>query len=210
MVNIQLVEFIKKAIDLGYKEPEIKKKLIEKGWPLDEIDIAFRVMPPQPLKKEIKLPFEKPSVNIKESEITDAFKNKKEPSGNQIPKFSIKSLILLIVIGFLIFVLISFSCLVFFYMNAVMDYTVSDPTTGEELTGRCTEDDCSDMRNYAMDKSKEKLDISIIIGIAVAVGVVFGYKFIKRKKVFLWIVNILYLVFLALIAYMWYTFTKGV
>lgn len=47
MVNPELVKFIKEARKRGFDDYEIKEPLLQRGWPLDEIEKAFNHLKPK-------------------------------------------------------------------------------------------------------------------------------------------------------------------
>ncbi len=199
MANQNLVDFIKEYLSKGFNEQALKQGLMQKGWPLSEIDVAFTEakyisQPKQETKQPIKV---KPDV-----------KEEKEELIVDLEKSTIdKKKILYYGLSFLgIIVILLFTLLVFFYMNGVIDYTIKDPVTGKTLTKSCIYQDCSDMKQFAIDNVKSHILISLIISIVVAIALVVIYHFIRYKNIFFWVSNALYLLFLAIIIYMWITF----
>ena len=47
MPNKQLVEFIKEARKRGFDDYQIRKSLLDKGWPLNEVESAFAHITPK-------------------------------------------------------------------------------------------------------------------------------------------------------------------
>ncbi len=58
MVNLQLVEYVRKQLQAGFSEDEIRRVLIEAGWFEDEINEAFFTVKSENRSKEEKPPAE--------------------------------------------------------------------------------------------------------------------------------------------------------
>ena len=93
-------------------------------------------------------------------------------------------------------------------MNGVIDYTIKDPATGKTLTKSCIYEDCSDMKDFAISNVKSHISLSLIISIILAIALVVIYHFIRYKNIFFWVSNALYLLFLAVIIYLWFSFNS--
>ncbi len=200
MANQGLIDFIKEYLSKGFNKQALKQGLMQKGWPLSEIDQAFSEAESfSQLKQEFKQPIKiKPEIK-EEKEEEQIIDLEKEPIN--------KKKILYYGLSFLgISVILLFTLLVFFYMNGVIDYTIKDPATGKTLTKSCIYQDCSDMKDFAISNVKSHISLSLIISIVLAIALVVIYHFIRYKNIFFWVSNVLYLLFLAVIIYMWFSF----
>jgi len=203
MANQGLVNFIKEYLSKGFNEQALKQGLMQKGWPSPEIDQAFseaKSLPQQ--KQEFKQPIKvKPEIKEEKEEEKQVIDLEKEPIN--------KKKILYYGLSFLgISVILLFTLLVFFYMNGVIDYTIKDPATGKTLTKSCIYEDCSDMKDFAISNVKSHISLSLIISIILAIALVVIYHFIRYKNIFFWVSNALYLLFLAVIIYLWFSFNS--
>ncbi|MDO8623673.1 MAG: hypothetical protein Q7R52_05500 [archaeon] len=50
-MNPKLIRFIKEARKRGFDDYQIRQPLMQKGWPIDEIESAFAVLKPNPKYK---------------------------------------------------------------------------------------------------------------------------------------------------------------
>ena len=173
--------------DYFYPKDQITDILLKKGWALDHLERAFAELKKSPEKIiETKKP---------EKKFFDLEFNRRK--------------ITMMVIGFIgIFLILSFTILVFFYMNAIIDYEVTTES-GEIIERTCLKEDCSDMREHAMDEAKGKLSFALPVSAGAAAAIVFSYNLVPFKTIFLWVLNLVYLAFVGLIAYMWILFTQS-
>lgn len=51
MANELLIDFIKKAKEQGFTDIQIRKEMIFKGWPLEEINKAYKEVKEKPVKE---------------------------------------------------------------------------------------------------------------------------------------------------------------
>ena len=195
MVNQSLINFIKNSLEKGYSEYFIRNGLIAKNWPLTEINESF---------------FEaKKQITPRIQEVVYQKKEFIEPKKEK--KLAPKKILFPIISFVIVALILTFTFLVYFYMNGLMDYTIQTPTG--ELKKTCLNPDCSDMKEYALNYIKTKastINITnpIIIGIAISFLLVLLYNLVKFKKLFLWIINIAYMVFLVFIIYIWMSFIR--
>lgn len=207
----QLVNFIVTAFNKGFDEDYIRQGLLQKGWPIQKVQEAIleaKKRLPQKQEQEPKQPqIQVTQEKIKEiQEQTDEVKLKRTDVGKNI---------LLIVFSFIgIFLILSFTFIVFEYMQNIREYRVPNPQTGELLEKTCLNPDCSDMRKYAGDQtlkeiSAKKILNPIVIGFVLAGLLVILYELVSFKKLFFWISNIIYFIFIVIMAVIWISFSRG-
>ena len=194
MPDDSLVSFIKNALAKGYSEDYVRKGLLAKNWPLDKINEFILIAKSQLLPK--REPIKEPEIKIE-----PLLKPKKHVSAKAI------SITTLSFIG--IFLLLTFTLLVYFYMNGVINYKVIDPTTDKEFKKSCLYQDCHDLRDAALVATKSKLILSIIIGFVTSALIVLVYRLIPYKNIFFWVVNSLYFLFIIIIAFIWLRFANS-
>jgi len=203
--NPELLEYVKKALDAGYPKAQIRSALLAKEWPNEEIDLVFAELEKSPIKKITEpITKKKPIVKPKES----IFKREKKEKPTKETSFSWKKITLYIVAFIIVSTIFSFTFMLFYYVDSIMEYEVVDPSTGQLRKGVCLEDQCTDMKEHAINEVKEKVTSSVLYGVGAALLVVVLYYFVPFKNIFVWIINISYLVFLGIIANMWIVFNK--
>lgn len=192
-----IINFIKSNLEKGYSEGYLRDGLLAKNWPLDKINEAILIAKSQ-LKPKIE---PKPEIKIQPKvEIKRITYREKKP-------ISIKSISLttLSLIG--IFLLITFSFLVYFYMNGIINYKIIDLNTQQEFQKSCLYEDCHDLRDSALTFTKSKFMLSIILGLAASFLIVTIYKLIPYKNIFFWAINLLYFLFIIVMAVVWIRFS---
>src|SRR3989338_9724588 len=177
MPNQSLIDFIKQARSKGYQDDLIRRSILDKGWPLEEVNTAFNILKSNQEITHYTIPMQKP-IQEPKKEVQEKEK-----------KYS-KEILKLASIGLGILALLTLTFLIFFYMNALMDYTVVDSETKQESTKRCLNPDCSDLKEYAFSAMKEKALLASLIALITTVVILAVYKLIKFKKIFIWILNI--------------------
>ncbi|MCD4759615.1 hypothetical protein K8R33_01870 [archaeon] len=251
MVNLKLVDYVKRHLQKGYKEQEIKKILIKNKWDKEEINEVFKFISskkkiassqtkPNRLNTQQK---KDPSVTlipfiakarkrgVSEEEIRTALITKKWPtnlvdnamaSGKPAkvkekkefkPKqprepFNFKLLLWYVLAFIVAATIIAGTVFVYYYVVGLSQYTVV--SNGEELTGKCIELDCSDMKDFAFDYAKENLTIMLIIGGIASLLIVLLYALLPVRNGILWGVNILYFLFLIFIGVRWILFNRSI
>jgi len=209
--DYRLTSFIKEALNKHYSTDEIRKALLSKGWAPYDIDLAFNEVKPKIESypsTEIKPKFIEPTFEYKKpkKEIAFTTKIKKEKF---IPRENITRKIIVYFLAFIIISsILSFTFLVFYYMKGVTSYTIKDPNTGNQITGACLQENCSDMKGFALNFAKEKLMFSILVSCGITLAIIFLHEIIPYKNLFLWLVNLAYLGFLTMISYMWIVFNQ--
>ncbi|MBU1245955.1 MAG: hypothetical protein KKH88_00100 [Nanoarchaeota archaeon] len=196
-LNPDLLDYVKKALDAGYPKPQIRSALLAKDWPNNQIDLAFSKLE-HPIRKLAKPIIEKKPVTKPEESIFK--KEKSKVNGKKIAFYIIAFLI--------VSAIFSFTFILFYYVDSIMEYEVVDPTTGQLKKGICLEEQCTDMKEHAMQEVKTKVTTSILYGSGAALLVVALHYFVPFKNLFVWLINIVYLVFLGVIANMWVVFNK--
>lgn len=203
MIDQRLIDFLKKELKNRHSEDFLRQGLITKGWPIQIIDDSIREA-----KRQISL--ESLTPLLSQTPTVEQIKSISEKSGVEKPVFDSHTITMLLVMFVIIAVILTFTSLVFFYMQGVMDYSVYDPVTQTNLKRTCIYQNCSDLRDHALNFAKQKIFLSIIIGILTSLIIVVIYSFVSFKKVFLWIIQILFLISLLIMGYLWFNFTKGV
>ena len=204
MIDSSLVEFIKKELKNGHSEEFLRQGLINKGWPIDIVNDSIKEA-----KRQINL---ETYIQVTQTKETPSIEQIKTISDKPIihkSRFDRNTLTISFIMFIVIAVIITFTSLVFFYMNGVMDYKIFDPVTGQTLERTCIYQNCQDLRDSALNFAKQRINLSIIIGLITSLLIVIVYNLINFKKVFLWIIQILFLVFLLIMGYMWFTFARG-
>ena len=208
----QLVIFIITAFSKGFDEDHIRQGLLQKGWPIQKVQEAIleaknRTSQVKTEQTEQKTQIEVTPEKIKEIQgQSEEVKLKKTDTGKNI---------LLIAFSFLgIFLILSFTFLVFSYMQNIRDYRVANPQTGELLEKTCLNPDCSDMRKYAGDQTLKAISSKsffnpLILGFELSLLLVIVYELINFKKLFFWIANIIYFIFIIIMAIIWISFSRG-
>lgn len=204
MIDSRLVDFLKKEIKNGHSEEFLRQGLVTKGWPIDTINDSIKAAKGQ-INLEAYIPTT-PRINV--PSIQEVKRISDKPIIHK-PKFDRNVLVLSIIMFLVVSVILTFTSLVFFYMNGVMDYTIYDPVTNQQLKRTCIYENCQDLRDFALNFAKTKITLSIIIGIITSLIIVVIYNLISFKKVFLWVIQILFLLFLLIMGYMWFAFTRG-
>ena len=213
MIDEKILAFLRDAIKKGYSEDYLKQGLISQGWPAQEIEEGI-----SQVKKELSQPIVTEQKIIPEQpKIEPQFKpeEKPQPILTEKPKkliqFNYKSIGLYsgAFLGVLLVVFLTLS--VYSYISGIKNYTVPDPQTGVPVTGHCLQSDpeCKLMKSFAMDKVKKSILTNILIGAIVSLLIVIVYMFIPYKKIFVWGVNILYLLTIIIIYIIWLTFARS-
>lgn len=219
-IDPMLIKFIKDALNKHFTKQEIKKALLSKGWsPFDINDALNEVKPniaehPSTEVKEKEF-FEpkpyKPEFKPKPIKPAQPFKPKPKPleTSSVIPKEHKSRKIIIYILTFIVIAgILSFTFMVFYYMQGITTYTITDPNTGQTITGACLEENCSDMKGAALDFVKTKFMLCILIGSLAALVIIILHEVLPYKNIFLWLVNLAYLIFLTVIAYMWIAFNQ--
>ena len=186
-----LKNFILSIRARGVKDEEIKKALVTKRWPFDLIDVAFKELKPVKEDKPSSTSFVKPQIQ----------KKPKKP-------FNFKKL-LWYILGFIIMAaVLTGTFFVYQYVLGLSSYEVT--INGVTETGKCTNLDCSDMKNYAFDFASENLMFYLGISAAIALLITSLYAIPTIKNGILWGANILYFLFLIYIGYTWISFSGAI
>jgi SOS response regulatory protein OraA/RecX len=169
-----LNNFINSALSRGFSVEKIKQALIEKKWPIEKIEEALA---------KAKKPEEKP---IKEKK-----------------KVSIKKIFLYILWFFVIGIVLSVAIGVFYYIQGMNSYVTVDPSTNQQISGKCLKEDCSDMKEYIHNKISDKSIFIITIALSIALVLILLYIFIPNKELIIWIANILFFLYILYLLYLW-------
>jgi len=214
-VDPKLIIFIKEALNKHFLKQEIKQALLSKGWSLFDIEAGFEEIKPEISKQpvtELKPKVFEPTFKPKPKPIKkETFKPKPKPikTSSIIPKENKTRKIIIYILSFIVIAgILSFTFMVFYYMQGITSYEVKDPNTGQMIKGACLEENCSDMKGAALDFVKTKFIFSVIIGSLAAIVIILLHEVLPFKNVFLWLVNLAYLIFLTMIAYMWIAFNN--
>jgi hypothetical protein len=224
MVDQNIINFIKNALSNGYSEDYVSNGLKAKGWPQSAINEALQVaksqMKPQSVAKpgplqqaantQPQILKQPQQIVIKPQSQPIQIKSKTESAEKPKKSVSIKSISIpgLTFVG--IFILLTFTILVYFYMDGITHYTIPDKD-GKLLTKQCTQSDCSDLRAFALSAANQKFVLSLIIGLVVSALIVITYLILpeKGKGVFFWIMNGLYFLAIFFIAVKWIMFSMA-
>ena len=184
-----LLNFINGALTKGIPEAKIRQALSAKNWPKEKIDIAFQ------------------NTNKSKSE-KNALSNvgKEEKSKSEFkPKvaFNYKKVLIYIGVFILISAVLSLSLGVFFYIQAMVGYTITDPNTGEELRGYCIQEDCSDMKEHIYQNIGDNKVLILSMALAISLVLVLLHAFIPGKEKLVWIANIIFFLFICYMLFMW-------
>ncbi|MEK6974256.1 MAG: hypothetical protein AABW41_03410 [Nanoarchaeota archaeon] len=223
MVNQKIVDFIKNALQKGYSEDYIIKGLKAKNWPLNLINEAIATtksqMSPQKIQQQAKTEVPKQTQQIIKPQPKELKLEAKplqiaqqKPTSPKISKpISFKQISLYALLFLGIFVLLTFTILVYFYMNGTINYEIQDPSTGTKYNKSCIQEDCSDLRAFALDSVRDKFVPILISGFILSGLIIIVYKLIPLnwKKIFFWIINGMYFLFLLIMAFIWIKFSSS-
>ncbi len=191
-----LKKFVRESIEKGVSETEIKNVLTAKGWKPAAIADAFRgIKKPKPVK-------------IKETKVEKPKKEKKKPEKKEGKKFEPVKIVAYLVSLLFLSLILTGTFVVFFYIQGMNDYEVTD-TSGNALTKTCLEEDCSDLKDHALTNVKDNLVLSILTSIGIALIALVLHFILPFKTQLLWIYNILYFLFLGLILFFWIRFQSS-
>lgn len=207
----QLISFIVNAFIKGFNEDYIRQGLLQKGWPIQKVQESIQEAKKRLPQKQQEIQEQKPKIQVTPEKI-------KEIQGETsltLKKTDIGKSILFISISFIgIFLILSFTFTVFEYMQNIREYTVTNPQTGEVLKKTCLSPDCSDMRKYAGDEtlkatSTQSLFNPLILSFILTALLIVIYELVSFKKLFFWIANIIYFIFIIVMAVVWVSFSRG-
>lgn len=235
MVDQNIINFIKNALSSGYSEDYVSNGLKAKGWPIIAINEALQTAKSQMKSQQsIKpLPTQQPAkqgplqqaarpqqqpqilnkpqqVVIKPQQQPIQIKPKLESNEKTNKSVSIKSISVPSLTFLGIFILLTFTLLVYFYMGGITHYTIPDKD-GNLLTKQCSQADCSDLRAFALNAVTKNFVLSLIIGLVVSALVVISYLILpeRGKGIFFWIMNGLYFLSIFFIAVIWIMFSMS-
>ena len=182
MIDPRLIDFLKKELKNRHSEEFLRQGLITKGWPIPTIDDSIKEA-----KRQINIESLTPLITQAQTPTVEQIKNISEKSAIERPSFDSHTLIISLIMFLVIASILTFTALVFFYMQGVMDYSVYDPTSGTNLKKTCIYENCSDLRDHALDFAKQKLLLSIIIGLITSLIILcpFNLSFISCQGYFL-------------------------
>jgi hypothetical protein len=178
-----LSSFINKALEKGYSKDKIRQSLLSKGWPIGKVNTALGGTA-EPAK-EVEKPKAKPVVTRGKG-------------------FSAKKLFLYIMWFIIISTVLTVSISVFFYIQGMINYTVTDPNTGAQVTGVCLQEDCSDMREFVMEDIMNKLVLILSIALSIALVLVLLHAFLPQKEWVVWVADILFFLYILYLLYLWF------
>jgi len=183
-----LLNFINGALAKGINESKIRQALMAKNWPKEKIDSAFEKA-------------NRPS--MKTQEVSIQREEKQKDITQQKGNFNYKKLLIYTGIFFLIFAILSLSLGVFFYIQAMVGYTIIDPNTGDKLNGYCLQENCQDMKDYIYTQVGNNSVLIFTIAGALALTLVLLHAFIPGKEKLIWISNIVFFLFICYMLFMW-------
>ncbi len=178
-----LINFIQASLNKGINEDKIRESLLSKNWPPEKINAAFSKV-------------SKPVLSTQEKPIQEEYKPKRKG-------FDWKTLLIYIGVFFVITIILSLSIGVFYYIQGMKNYEITDPNTGERVKGYCLVEDCSDMKEYIFNNIQDNLALIFIISIILSLVLTLSYFFIPYKEMIIWIANIGFFLFICFMLYMW-------
>jgi len=152
--------------------------LASKNWPVEKIEMAF--------------PKSSKPAN------TEKIKNKEKK------KAGARKIISYMGIFIIISIVLSLSIGVFFYIQALSGYEVTDPNTGELVKGYCLQEDCQNMKNYIYDSIYGKMFLILSIALGVSLILTLLHALTPKKELIIWIANILFFLFIIYLLIMWF------
>ncbi len=205
MMDEKILTFLKDAIKKGYSEDYLKQGLLAQGWPEQEVTETINQVKKelsQPIITEQKKPEEKPSERPQPVIIQEKPKKEHGVSSKNIFVYSISF------IGVVLIIFLTLS--VYSYIDGIKRYTVTDPQTGNPVTGHCLQSDpeCKLMKAFAIDEVKKSVLTNALIAVIASLVVIIVYIFIPFKKAFVWSINILYLITIIIIYVIWLRFAR--
>ncbi len=189
-----LKQFIRKSLNEGISETEIRNVLLSKGWKPQELKEAFKGIERRKSKK-----LGKPTIEKKKG----SFEEKPEQK-----KITPMKIITYLISFIFITLVLSGTFVVYFYIQGMNDYSVTD-SSGNTLKKTCINEDCSDLKEHALKNVKDNILITILTSIGVALVFVILHFILPIKTQLLWIYNILYFLFLGLILFFWIRFQSA-
>lgn len=180
--DMVLVNFIQNSLNKGINEDKIRASLLSKNWPSEKINAAFSKV-------------SKPVLGTQEKPVQEY-----KPKTNG---FDWKTLLIYVGVFFVITIILSLSIGVFYYIQGMKNYEITDPNTGERVKGYCLYEDCSDMKEYIFDNIGDNLGLIFIISIIISLALTLSYFFIPFKEMIIWIANIAFFLFICFMLYMW-------
>ena len=181
-----LFNFINQSLQKGISEREIRLALSSKGWKPELIDMSFR---------KTKFPIIK---QIKEE----------KPQQLQTQRLNFKKIFKYILAFFFISALLSGTSGVYLYIQGMSTYVIT-ATTGEELTGTCLEEDCSDIKEHAFSYTYDNILVYIVASLVITLVLLMLYGFLPFKTEIMWTYNILYFLLLIFIVFKWIMFQRA-
>jgi len=178
-----LLTFINGALAKGIPESKIKQALASKNWPKEKVDIAFG------------------SIN-KPTEKRKTFTDSKKEGRPKI-NFNYKKVLIYLGVFILISAVLALSLGVFFYIQAMVGYTITDPNTGDELRGYCVQEDCSDMKEHIYQSIGDNQILIISLALTISLVLVLLHAFIPGKEKLVWIANIIFFLIICYMLFMW-------
>ena len=123
-------------------------------------------------------------------------------------KFSAMKLLTYVISFIFVSLVLSGTFVVYFYIQGMNDYTITD-SSGNELRKTYTNEDSSDLKEYALDNVRDNLTMAILISAGIALVALILHFTLSFKTQLLWIYNILYFLFLGLILFFWIKFQNS-
>ena len=85
--------------------------------------------------------------------------------------------------------------MVFYFMHGINNSEIN-----------CQSGLCTELKEDAIDYASNNLIMAAIISLFAAFAIILTYVFIPNKDILLWIVNVIYLLFVMFIAFLWIKF----
>tara|TARA_Y100000310_G_scaffold344806_1_gene459651 strand:- start:2649 stop:3218 length:570 start_codon:yes stop_codon:yes gene_type:complete len=182
--------FIQESLKRGFSLKEVESKLLEVGWPPENVHNA--------ITRANNQDQENPKV---------VFRKKQEPGKIFAkPQFTEKTILqtLLIFLGASIILSLTFA--IFTYEWEIVNYTITDPVTGEQLRGYCEDPSCSEVKEAAAEAVKDNLTLDILMAMLAALIATMAYLFIVNKKAVIWTLNSIFFLLVIVMAVVWFAF----
>tara|TARA_Y100000310_G_C20636100_1_gene791232 strand:+ start:1050 stop:1790 length:741 start_codon:yes stop_codon:yes gene_type:complete len=178
-----LSEFIEGSLKKGISEREIRLALSIKRWKPEVVDKAFR---------KAKFP-----VIIQRKE--------EKPQTPPKQKINFKNVLKYVLYFLVLSFILSGTSLVYLYIQGMSTYVITN-AAGEELTKTCLEENCSDLKEYALGHVYDNYMIYVLVSLVLAILMLIIYGVLPYKPQILWTYNFLYFLVLVFIVYRWIMF----
>ncbi len=187
-----LTKFIKSSLMKGAREHEIRLALLSKGWPAEKINMAFsKVKQNKPVNRISEKSHEYVGYGAKKEEIQKQRPEKEK----RLPNIDGRKILIYFLSFMLVSLVIVGTFMVFYFMHGINNSEIN-----------CQSGLCTELKEDAIDYASNNLIMAAIISLFAAFAIILTYVFIPNKDILLWIVNVIYLLFVMFIAFLWIKF----